>query len=218
MYTGVSTIPIAPKMASAGARSHAPSSVMNSPTKLLRPGSPSAAKATTAKTPAITGMRRASPAIPIRSRVPTRSSIHATIKKSAATMMPWLTIWTTAPCCPCALKAKIPSTTKPMWLTLEYETISFMSLCAIAISAPQMIAITASTATTQLQSHQPIGCGNKGTAMRRKPYAPALPITPAKVISIAVGAAMYASGSQLWKGKRGVLIANARPNTKNSQN
>ena len=38
------------------------------------------------------------------------------------------------------------------------------------------------------------------------------------MISIGTGAALYASGSQLWKGKRGVLIANARAKTKNSAN
>ena len=54
--------------------------------------------------------------------------------------------------------------------------------------------------------------------MRRKPYAPALPMTPAKVISIGVGAAMYASGSQLWNGNSGVLIAKARAKTKKRPN
>src|SRR2546429_9791910 len=81
-----------------------------------------------------------------------------------------------------------------------------------------MIDENASTGMTHRQSHQSIGCGNSGTAIRRKPYAPALPITPAKVISIGTGAALYASGSQLWKGNSGVLIANARAKTKNSAN
>src|SRR5438445_10710369 len=81
-----------------------------------------------------------------------------------------------------------------------------------------MIAATARTGMTQRQSHQSTGCGNSGTAMRRKPYAPALPMTPAKVTSIGVGAAMYASGSQEWKGKSGVLIANARAKTKKRPN
>src|SRR6202165_4118821 len=93
-----------------------------------------------------------------------------------------------------------------------------MSRCAIAIRAPHTIAATASTGMTQRQSHQLTGSGKRGTTMRRKPYAPALPITPAKVISIGVGAAMYASGSQLWKGKRGVLIAKASAKTKKRPN
>src|SRR2546430_17695962 len=93
-----------------------------------------------------------------------------------------------------------------------------MSLWTSAMSAPQMIAATASTGMTQRQSHQSTGCGNSGTAMRRKPYAPALPITPAKVISIGVGAALYASGSQLWEGNSGGLIADARAKTRNSPN
>src|SRR4030081_3681707 len=81
-----------------------------------------------------------------------------------------------------------------------------------------MIDATARAGITHRQSHQPTGSGKRGTAMRRKPYAPALPITPANVISIGVGAAMYASGSQPWKGNSGVLIANARANTKKSAN
>ena len=64
-----------------------------------------------------------------------------------------------------------------------------MSRWAIAISAPQMIAATASTGITQRQSHHSTGLGNSGIAMRKKPYAPALPMTPANVISIGVGAA-----------------------------
>ena len=43
---------------------------MNSPTKLFNPGSPSAARVTTAKTPAITGMRKARPAMADRSLMP----------------------------------------------------------------------------------------------------------------------------------------------------
>src|SRR5205085_1867944 len=54
-----------------------------------------------------------------RSRVPARSWIHATIRKSAGTTIPWLTICITAPCWPCTLSAKMPSTMKPMWLMLE---------------------------------------------------------------------------------------------------
>ncbi len=93
-----------------------------------------------------------------------------------------------------------------------------MSRCAIAISAPQTMAATASTGMTQRQSHQSTGFGKSGTRMRRKPYAPVLPMTPAKITSIGAGAAMYASGSQPWNGNRGVLIANASPNTKNRPN
>src|SRR5207249_3893437 len=54
-----------------------------------------------------------------RSRVPVRSWIHATIRNSAGTMIPWLTICSTAPCWPCTLRAKMPRTMKPMWLMLE---------------------------------------------------------------------------------------------------
>ena len=34
-------------------------------------------------------------------------------------MTPWPTIWKMAPCTPCSLSTKMPSVTKPMWLTEE---------------------------------------------------------------------------------------------------
>src|SRR5207245_3078597 len=119
MYTGASTSPIAPTAASTGARSHAPKRVMNSPTKLFKPGRPNAARTTIMKTPAMIGILGASPASAERSRVPARSAIHATKRKSAGMMIPWLTICRIAPCWPWMLYAKMPRTMKPMWLTLE---------------------------------------------------------------------------------------------------
>ena len=38
--------------------------------------------------------------------------------KSAPVLIPWLTIWITAPSSAISFPAKIPSSTKPMWLTL----------------------------------------------------------------------------------------------------
>src|SRR5256885_16765893 len=93
-----------------------------------------------------------------------------------------------------------------------------MSRWTIAINAPHTIPATASAGTTHRQSHQPTGSGNSGIAMRRKPKAPVLPMKPAKVISIGVGAAAYASGNQVWNGKIGVLIAKARAKRKKSPN
>ena len=43
--------------------------------------------------------------------------------------------------------------------------------------------------------------------MRRMPYVPILRSTPARITEIAVGASTCASGSQVWKGKAGILIA-----------
>ena len=51
-------------------------------------------------------------------------------------MMPWATIWKTAPWSPCCEKTKMPSVTKPMWLTDEYAMSRLRSGWRIATSAP----------------------------------------------------------------------------------
>ena len=59
-----------------------------------------------------------------RGRPSSRSSGRGSARRSrrrAGTgrpvIRPWLTIWRIAPCMPCSLNTKIPSVTKPMWLT-----------------------------------------------------------------------------------------------------
>src|SRR5207245_1485074 len=59
--------------------------------------------------------------------------------------------------------------------------------------------------------------GRNGTAQRRKPYVPSLSRIPARSTGPAVGASTCASGSQVWNGNIGTLIANARKNAPNSQ-
>ena len=51
-------------------------------------------------------------------------------------MMPWATIWSIAPCMPCCWKMKMPSVTKPMWLTELYATSFFRSGWTRATIAP----------------------------------------------------------------------------------
>ena len=52
--------------------------------------------------------------------------------------------------------------------------------------------------------------GNSGSAKRMNPYAPSLSMTPARITEPAVGASVWASGSQVWNGNIGTLIAKAR--------
>ncbi len=59
--------------------------------------------------------------------------------------------------------------------------------------------------------------GNSGRAKRMKPYAPSLSITAARITEPAVGAWTWASGSQVWNGNIGTLIANARKNARNAK-
>src|SRR5207247_735702 len=60
--------------------------------------------------------------------------------------------------------------------------------------------------------------GNIGRQNRSSPYVPILRRTPARITEPAVGASTCASGSQVWNGKRGTLIAKARRKAEKSQN
>ena len=46
--------------------------------------------------------------------------------------------------------------------------------------------------------------------MRINPYAPIFSSTPARITLTSVGASVCASGSQVWKGNMGILMAKAR--------
>ena len=48
------------------------------------------------------------------------------------------------------------------------------------------------------------------------PYAPSFSMTAARITEPAVGASVWASGSQVWNGNIGTLIAKARKNARNA--
>src|SRR5215467_5884977 len=50
--------------------------------------------------------------------------------------------------------------------------------------------------------------GKNGSEKRTNPYVPIFSRTPARMTDPAVGASTWASGSQVWKGNIGTLIAN----------
>ena len=58
--------------------------------------------------------------------------------------------------------------------------------------------------------------GNSGRANRMKPYAPSFSMIAARITDPAVGASTWASGSQVWNGNIGTLIAKARKNARNA--
>ena len=58
--------------------------------------------------------------------------------------------------------------------------------------------------------------GKNGSEKRMKPYVPIFSRTPARMTEPAVGASTWASGSQVWKGNIGTLIAKAKKKAKNS--
>ncbi len=80
-----------------------------------------------------------------------------------------------------------------------------------------MIPTTASTTTIVTTVWSNAAPGKNGTANRRKPYVPIFSRTPARMTEPAVGASTWASGSQVWNGNIGTLMANARKNAPNSQ-
>src|SRR6266849_8088005 len=58
--------------------------------------------------------------------------------------------------------------------------------------------------------------GSKGSEKRMKPYVPIFKRTPARITEPAVGASVCASGSQVWNGNIGTLMAKAKKNPQNS--
>ncbi len=56
---------------------------------------------------------------------------------------------------------------------------------------------------------KPFVSWNIPTDMRSSPYPPIFNSTPASMMLTAVGASVWASGSQLWNGHSGILTANA---------
>src|ERR1700723_1878589 len=65
-----------------------------------------------------------------------------------------------------------------------------------------------------------LGCdtteGKNGSEKRTNPYVPIFSKTPARMTEPAVGASVCASGSQVWNGNIGTLIAKAKKNAQNS--
>ncbi len=57
--------------------------------------------------------------------------------------------------------------------------------------------------------------GRSGSEKRMNPYVPIFSKTPARMTEPAVGASVCASGSHVWNGNIGTLIANAKKNAQN---
>src|SRR6478672_9082784 len=62
-----------------------------------------------------------------------------------------------------------------------------------------------------------IASGNIGSEKRTKPYVPIFRSTAARMTDPAVGASVWASGSHVWKGNIGTLIAKPKKKAKKSQ-
>jgi len=82
----------------------------------------------------------------IARRIKTAELVYYIVAQLVGAFLGGLIIWIIAPWIPSSVMEKIPSTTKPRWLTDEYATNFFTSVCTIATNAPYTIPITASVA------------------------------------------------------------------------
>ena len=129
-------------------------------------------------------------------------------------MTPWAMLPISAAWSPVAVSVAIPSSTKPMWPTLEYAISRFRSSCARQTRPPIRMAATASTPSTGAAQRAPSGA--TPTATRIMPYVPILSSTPARITLPTVGAWVCASGSHECSGQSGLFTANASASSVNA--
>src|ERR1039458_6046917 len=92
-----------------------------------------------------------------------------------------------------------------------------MSFCIMQTSAPYRMPIMETTIMMVTIMCRAAGsCGNSASEKRMNPYVPIFNNTPARMTEPAVGASVCASGSQVWNGNIGTLMANAKKNAQNS--
>src|ERR1700742_1254285 len=108
----------------------------------------------------------------------------------------------------------MPRAMKPKWETEVYAISRFMSCWPMATMAPYKIPITASVSTSGVKYLAPDG--NSSKQYRSMPYVPTLSSTPTSSTAAPGGADAAASGSQVWNGHSGALIANAMKKPRNS--
>src|ERR1700745_4375174 len=89
-----------------------------------------------------------------------------------------------------------------------------MDCWPMATMAPYKIPITASVMTSGVKYFAPDG--NSSKQYRTLPNVPTLSSTPTSSTAAPGGAEAAASGSQVWNGHSGALIANAMKNPRNS--
>ena len=92
-----------------------------------------------------------------------------------------------------------------------------MSFWTRVTIAPYTIPTIARVTTTPRTHGVLMASGNIGSENRTKPYVPILRRTAARITEPAVGASMCASGSHVWNGNIGTLIAKPKKNAKKSQ-
>lgn len=101
----------------------------------------------------------------------------------------------------------IPAVARPMWLTEEYATNDFTSVCRIHTHPARVPPIRDTLITKEaLILFRRINLD----ANRRRPYLPNFSRIPARIMEPATGASTWAFGSQRCVIYRGVLTRNAK--------
>src|SRR5438046_2339712 len=107
---------------------------------------------------------------------------------------------------PSWLAAVMPVRMNPAWATLEYASIRFTSVWAMASTDPTTMVTAARTQMNGVQSHE---SGWKATSNTRMKAANAATLVAADMYAvIGVGAPWYASGVHMWNGTAATLNAN----------
>ena len=163
------------------------------------------------------------PASPARSRRRSRSRGCAGARRSCRRggtaprcETPWLIICKNAPCTPSTVSAKMPSITKPRWLTERVRD----QLLDVRLHEATQRAVDDADDREREDRRRPdvtAASGKSGTAKRRKPKVPIFSMTPARITEPPVGASTCASGSHVWNGNIGTFTAKARKKAPNSQ-
>src|SRR4051812_12106435 len=115
------------------------------------------------------------------------------------------------------LRANTPSITNPRCETDEYAMSFFMSFWTRVTIAPYTMPTIARNTIVEITHGVLTASGNMGSENRTKPYVPIFRRTAARMTDPAVGASVWASGSQVWNGNMGTLIAKPKKNAKKSQ-
>src|SRR5947207_12598787 len=120
-------------------------------------------------------------------------------------MIQWSTVPKRAALMPMVVSVAIPSMTNPIWPTLENAMRRFRSRWARHASDAYTMAITARMAMAG--AHVFAAWGRIGSAILMKPYEPIFRRIPASKTEPTVGASVWASGSHVWNGHLGTLMA-----------
>ena len=126
----------------------------------------------------------------------------ASISMAALTRL-WLKVNTRAAAIDSMVPQPIPIRINPTCASVEYASMRFAFFVAIADKPPKITPTTPKTINSIF--NVPDWSTNTRVVMRRNPYTPSFTTTDDSIALTAVGAAVWKSGCQKWKGKTALL-------------